>query len=80
MKELIEYIAASLADHPEEVKVREHERQGVVSLDLSVAPDDMGRMIGRQGRVANALRLLVKVAAARQGKQAILEIVDKQEP
>ncbi len=77
MKELVEYVATSLADHPEEVKIREQERLNAVSLELSLAPDDMGRLIGRQGRVANALRLLVKVSAARQGKQANLEIVEQ---
>jgi predicted RNA-binding protein YlqC (UPF0109 family) len=77
MKQLVEYIATSLAEHPEQVKVKEHERLNAVSLELSVAPDDMGRLIGRQGRVANSLRLLVKVAAARQGKQATLDIVEQ---
>ena len=80
MKQLIEYVATSLADHPEEIKIREQERQGMVHLQLSLSPDDMGRMIGRQGRVANALRLLVKVAAAKQGKQAVLDIAEQQSP
>jgi predicted RNA-binding protein YlqC (UPF0109 family) len=77
MKKLVEYVATSLADQPELVKVRERERQDTVTLEVSLAPDDMGRLIGRQGRVANALRLLVKVAAARQGKQAILDITEQ---
>ena len=77
MKEIIEYIATSLADHPEQVKVKEHERMSTVTVELSLAPDDMGRLIGRQGRVANSLRLLLKVAAARQGKQAILDILEQ---
>jgi uncharacterized protein len=77
MKELVEYVATSLADHPEEVKVREFERQNAVTVELSLAQDDMGRLIGRQGRVANSLRLLLKVAAAKQGKQAVLEIADR---
>jgi len=77
MKELIEYIATSLADHPEEVKVKEYVRGSSVMVELSVAPDDMGRLIGRQGRVANSLRLLLKVAAAKQGKQAVLDIMDQ---
>ncbi len=76
MKELIEYVATSLADHPEEVKVKEIVRGSTVTVELSLAQDDMGRLIGRQGRVANSLRLLLKVAAAKQGKQAILDIVD----
>ena len=77
MKELVEYIATSLADQPDQVKIKERERLNTVTLELSLAPDDMGRLIGRQGRVANSLRLLVKVAAARQGKQAILDIVEQ---
>ena len=77
MKELIEYIATSLADHPEEVKVKEYVRGSSVMVELSLAPDDMGRLIGRQGRVANSLRLLLKVAAAKQGKQAVLDIMDQ---
>jgi uncharacterized protein len=80
MKELIEYVATSLADHPEQVKVTERERQNTVTLELSLAPDDMGRLIGRQGRVANSLRLLLRVAAASQGKQAILDIVEQPTP
>jgi predicted RNA-binding protein YlqC (UPF0109 family) len=79
MKELIEYIAASLADHPELIKTKEHERAGTVTVELSLAQDDMGRLIGRGGRVANSLRLLLKVAAAKQGKQAILDIVEQDE-
>lgn len=74
MKQLIEYIATSLADYPEAVKVRQREHGGTVTVELSLAADDMGRIIGRQGRVANAMRLLLKVAAAKQGKQAILDI------
>ena len=77
MKELIEYIATSLADHPEEVKVKEYVRGSSVMVELSLAPDDMGRLIGRQGRVANSLRLLLKVAAAKQGKQATLDILEQ---
>jgi hypothetical protein len=78
MKELVEYIATSLADHPEQVKVKERERANTVSVELSLSAEDMGRLIGRQGRVANALRLLLKVAAAKQGKQAILDITEQQ--
>jgi predicted RNA-binding protein YlqC (UPF0109 family) len=77
MKELIEYIATSLADHPEEVQVKESQRGSTVTVELCLAQDDMGRLIGRQGRVANSLRLLLKVAAAKQGKQAILDIMEQ---
>lgn len=78
MKQLIEYVATALADSPDEVRVREHDRAGTVTIELSLAADDMGRLIGRQGRVANALRQLLKVAAARQGKQAMLDIDETQ--
>ena len=79
MKALIQYVATSLADYPDQVQVREYERQNTVTVALTVAQEDMGRLIGRQGRVANALRLLLKVAAAREGKQANLEIDEQSE-
>jgi predicted RNA-binding protein YlqC (UPF0109 family) len=75
MKELIEYIAKALVDDPDQVRVREILGGTSVIYELSVAPEDMGRIIGKQGRVANAMRVLVKAAASRQGKRAILEIV-----
>lgn len=74
MKELVEYIARSLVDDPGSVKVTEVEVQGVTEMELSVAPDDMGRVIGRGGRVANAIRALARVVAAREGKRVNLEI------
>ncbi len=74
MKRLIEYVASALADHPEQMRVEEFQRGNEVTVRLLLAPDDMGRLIGKQGRVANALRLLLKVAAAKQGKHAALEI------
>ena len=79
MKQLIQYVATSLADYPDQVKVREFERHDTVTVELTVAQPDMGRLIGRQGRVANALRLLLKVAAAREGKQATLDINESPE-
>ena len=75
MKELVEYIAKSLVDDPSQVVVREIEGATSVILELSVAPDDMGRVIGRNGRVANAIRTLLRVIAAKQGKRVTLEIV-----
>ena len=80
MKELVEYIATSLADAPDQVKVEESQRGHEVAIRLSLAPDDMGRLIGKQGRVANAMRLLLKVAAAKQGKHAMLEIEERTIP
>jgi predicted RNA-binding protein YlqC (UPF0109 family) len=75
VKNLIEYIAKSLVDDPTEVKVNEQVRQGGVRIELSVADEDMGRVIGRGGRVANAMRALLRVAAARKGTRATLDIV-----
>ena len=75
MKELVEYIAKSIASHPEDVKVTEEEEDGRVILRLEVAPDDKGKVIGRQGRVAQSIRVLLRVAAVKQGTRAILEIV-----
>ncbi|HOA24767.1 MAG TPA: KH domain-containing protein [Aggregatilineales bacterium] len=75
MKELVEYIAKSLVDDPSQVRVTEIEGATSVILELSVAPEDMGRVIGRNGRVANAMRTLLRVIAAKQGKRVTLEIV-----
>jgi len=76
MKELIENIAKSLADAPSQVRVDEIEGTNSVVLELHVAPEDMGRIIGRKGRVANAMRTLLRVLAAKQGKRVTLEIVE----
>ena len=76
MKELIAYIARALVDHPEEVQVEEIDEARSIIYELRVAPSDMGRVIGKNGRVANAIRSLLRVAATRSGKRAILEIVE----
>jgi hypothetical protein len=75
MKELIEYIAKSIVDDPTAVRVNERQWRGATILELQVAADDMGRVIGRGGRVANAMRALLRVAATQQGKRASLEIL-----
>ncbi|HET7009225.1 MAG TPA: KH domain-containing protein [Anaerolineales bacterium] len=75
VKALIEFIARSLVADPTEVRVVEHGRQGEVRLELHVAEEDMGRVIGRAGRVANAMRTLLRVAAARRGVRANLDIL-----
>lgn len=75
MKELVEYVAKSLVDDPSQVQVTEIEGATSVILELTVAPEDMGRVIGRNGRVANAIRTLLRVIAAKQGKRVTLEIV-----
>ena len=74
MKSLIEFIAKSIVDDPTEVWVTEENRGRDVLLELSVAEEDMGRVIGRNGRVANAMRMLLRVAAARSGTRATLDI------
>jgi hypothetical protein len=76
MKELIEYIAKSLVDDPSSVEVTEVEGATAMILELRVAQEDMGRVIGRGGRVANAMRTLLRVVAAKQGKRASLEIIE----
>jgi len=74
MKELIEYIARSLVDDPTQVNVRQRQSGPKTELSLEVAKQDMGRVIGRQGRIANAMRALLQVAAARDDKRAFLNI------
>ena len=76
MKPLTEYIAKSLVDHPEEVAVDEIRHGNRVTLELTVAKDDMGRVIGKGGRVANAIRTLLRVAADREGCQVTLDVVE----
>ncbi len=76
IKELIEFIAKSLVENPAQVQVKVFESPHSVNLELHVAPSDMGRVIGKGGRVVNALRTLVRVAAVRTGKRASLEVVD----
>jgi len=75
MKNLIEFIAKSLVDDPSQVDVSEIEGETSVILELRVAPEDMGRVIGKNGRTANAMRSLLRVVAAREGKRATLEII-----
>jgi hypothetical protein len=74
MKELIEDIAKALVDDPSQVYVEEFVGGRQIVYRLRVAPEDMGRVIGKGGRVANAMRTLLRVAAVRQGKRAVLEI------
>lgn len=74
MKELIEFIASSLVDDPSQVHVTQIQRGISYSLRLQVAKEDMGRVIGKNGRVANSMRVLLRVAAAKEGKRASLDI------
>ena len=76
MQDLIEFIARSLVEDPIEVHVNQLQRGSSVEIRLQVAKEDMGRVIGKGGRVANAMRVLLRVAAAREGKRASLDIVE----
>lgn len=75
MKELVEILARSLVDRPDEVNVNIVEQEKSVLIELRVAPDDMGKVIGKQGRIAKAIRTLVKAAATKQRKRVTVEIV-----
>ncbi len=76
MKALTEYIAKALVEHPEEVEVSQSRQSNRVHLELKVSKDDMGRVIGKSGRVANAIRVLLRVAAEREGQQVTLDVVE----
>ena len=75
MRDLVEFVAQAMVSKPDQVRVTEVEDNGVLVLQLQVAPEDMGKVIGRQGRIANALRSLLKVASMRQGRRCVLEIL-----
>jgi hypothetical protein len=75
-KEIVEYLARRLVDEPDEVSVEEVERDGALVLQLHVAKDDVGKVIGRQGRIARALRTIVRASAARRDQRVMLEIVE----
>lgn len=74
-KELVEYIVTSLVDNPDQVTVSESSQRDTIVLEISVASSDMGRVIGKGGRVVNSIRTLVQVLAAKQGKRVSLEVV-----
>ena len=74
MRELVEVLAQSLVDHPEEVTVQETEKDNEILLELKVAQEDMGKVIGKQGRIAKAIRAVVKAAASKTDKKVIGEI------
>ncbi|HHW02896.1 MAG TPA: KH domain-containing protein [Thermoanaerobacterales bacterium] len=75
MIELVEYIAKALVDHPENVTVNQVEGEQSIILELKVDPEDMGKVIGKQGRIAKAIRTVVKAAAAKDGKRVVVEII-----
>ena len=74
MKELVEVIARALVDHPDQVSVKETEREDAIVVELSVAPTDMGKVIGKSGRIARAIRSVVKAASVQSEKKVIVEI------
>ena len=75
MKDLVEVIAKSLVDHPDEVVVTETEKDNATIVELRVSPTDMGKVIGKQGRIAKAIRSLVKAAASKDDKKVVVEIM-----
>ncbi len=74
MKELVEYIAKSIVDYPSQVEVKEVEKDNSTILELSVADDDMGKVIGKRGRIAKAIRTVVNAAAAKEGSKVVVDI------
>ena len=76
MKDLIDYIARALVDHPEEVRVTEVEGNQTSVLELKVAKEDLGKVIGKQGRTARAMRTILSAASAKLKKRSVLEIIE----
>jgi hypothetical protein len=76
VEELVAYVARHLVEHPDEVRVERTERDGAVVYRLHVAPDDVGQVIGRQGRVIRALRTIVRASGTKPGERRLLEIVE----
>lgn len=75
MKELVRIIATSLVDHPEQVEVTENATDKQITVELKVAPEDMGKVIGKQGRIAKSIRTVVKAAAAKDDRKVVVDIV-----
>ena len=75
MKELVEMMARNLVDSPEEVRVNETAGDSIIILEINVSQDDIGKVIGKEGRIANAIRTIVKASAAKQDKKVTVEIV-----
>ena len=75
MKELVEVIAKSLVEHPDEVVVTETENEKTILVELRVAPSDMGKVIGKQGRIAKAIRSVVKAASSKEEKKVVVELL-----
>lgn len=76
MGELVEMLARALVDSPDQVRVNEIEETESIIIELKVAPEDMGKVIGKQGRIAKAIRTVVKAAAIKENKKVVVEIID----
>lgn len=75
MKELVEVIAKALVDHPDQVSVTETQKENTLVVELHVAPEDMGKVIGKQGRIAKAIRTVVKAASVKDDEKVVVDIV-----
>ena len=75
MKELVKVIAMALVDHPDQVVVTEEETEKAIVVELRVAPEDMGKVIGKQGRIAKSIRAVVKAASTKEDKKVVVEIM-----
>jgi hypothetical protein len=78
MKELVEYLVKALVDKPEEVKISQIDEESVTILEIRVASDDAGKVIGKEGRIANAIRTIVKAAGAKNMKRITVEIMTQE--
>jgi hypothetical protein len=78
MKELVQYLAKSLVNNPDAVEVKETEGENALVFELKVAKEDLGRIIGKQGRTAKSIRTLLNAAASRTNRKVVLEIVEEQ--
>ncbi len=76
MRDLVEIIAKALVDYPEQVEVNQIEGEQSIIIELKVAPEDMGKVIGKQGRIAKSIRTIVKAAATRESKRVVVEIIE----
>ena len=77
MKELVELITKALVDDPDNVEIKETAGESIIILEIKVGQEDVGKVIGKEGRIANAIRTVVKAAAAKQGKKVTVEIITK---
>ncbi len=76
MEELVRYMASALVDHPDQVQVARRDEDEAIVLTLRVAPEDMGKVIGKQGRIAKAMRAVLRSASSKEGRRVILDIDD----